>query len=440
MSGITPRHVSGLSTQHRPARTFKPLLTCTVLTAALMAAGAARAQTSPYYLGVAQSVGHESNLLRLNTGINPDGYSRSDTVSSTSLLAGVDQPIGRQRLRGDVALRTNRYSKNDIYNNQSYTANLGLDWETINRLSGKVSASANRSLLTFNNQQQSGLLSGLLRERDYETTKTLDASAQVGVVTQYSLYAAAGYRQVDNSLNLPNVQTRNFRQQTLSAGVRWQPSSLLNLGVGLRGTTGRYPQYRHLGNGIYEADSFKRQDIDLTANWAPSGQSTINARLSTGKTDYDLDALRNYSGVTGALTWNWQTSGKLRLTTSLSRDTGQESYGVTVFQTPASADYSRVNTTARLGADWSVSSKVSLNASLAHTDRDLTRNVSALPGAASSGKERSEQFSIGARWAPLRSVLLGCNINNDSIRGSGDYAATNIKSTGYSCYGQLMLQ
>lgn len=430
----TPR----LSARLERETTFKAL----AVAAALAACAPASAQTSPYYLGLAQSIGHESNLLRLSDGVEtPAGYSRSDTVSSTSLLAGIDQPIGRQRLYGDVAFRVNRYSSNDLYNNQSYTANLGLDWATINRLSGKISASTNRSLLTFN-LQQNGLADGLLREKNFEDTKTLDASAQVGVVTQYSLYAAAGYREVDNSSSRASVQARNFRQQTLSGGVRWQPSSLLSLSAGLRGTSGRYPQYRErtLGSNTYDADSFKRQDLDLTATWAPSGQSTVNARLSTGKTDYELDELRNYSGVTGALSWAWQASGKLRLTTSLSRDTGQESYGLTQLNTAGSADYSRVSTTARLAADWAFSSKINVNASFAHTDRDLTRSFSTLPGANNSGKERSQILSIGARWAPLRSVLVGCNFNTDRITGSGLLDGTHIKGNGVSCFGQLMLQ
>ncbi|MBL8333804.1 MAG: hypothetical protein JNM08_11900, partial [Rubrivivax sp.] len=49
-------------------------------------------------MGVQQTVTQESNLMRLETGAPlPDGVSRSDTVWTTELQGGIDQPIGRQR-------------------------------------------------------------------------------------------------------------------------------------------------------------------------------------------------------------------------------------------------------------------------------------------------------------------------------------------------------
>jgi hypothetical protein len=265
---------------------------------------------------------------------------------------------------------------------------------------------------------------------------------QLGVVTQYSLLASAGHRQVVNSLDSPNVQSRNFSQDMASLGVRWQPSSLLTLGVGLRTTQGRYPKFQRLQDGSFQADRYKRNDIDLTTVYQASGASTINARLSSGKTDYDLASQRNFDGATGSLNWAWQATGKLRLNTTLSRDTGQDSYAVSVFNTPATADYSRVNTTMRVGAEWAATSKIAATTSLSSSQRALVRSLPTPLGAntTDSGSERTTSFSVGARWAPTRSSLVGCNINSDRISGSGLLAATNIKSNGFNCYGQLTLQ
>ena len=90
---------------------------------------------APYYLGVSQGFTHESNVFR-----SPNGS--SDTYSSTSLLGGFDQPIGRQRLFGTASVSANRYFKQSELDNTSYALNAGLDWETINKLSGNVNASA----------------------------------------------------------------------------------------------------------------------------------------------------------------------------------------------------------------------------------------------------------------------------------------------------------
>jgi hypothetical protein len=412
------------------------------IAAAITTAGLALAENSPYYVGVAQSFGHESNLLRLNNGAPiPNGYSKADTVSSTSLLAGIDQPFGRQRLRGDLALRANRYSENDIFNNQSYSANLALDWATVNRLSGTLSGSANRSLASFNRQEQLEFL----REKNFEDTQTLDATVRLGVVTQYSLLAGFNHREVRNSLQTVNVQARNFKQDTGSLGLRWQPSSLLTLGVGVRATKGSYPEFSSQGNSV-AADEFTRNDIDFTADYRPSGQSTLAARISTGKTEYDRATRRNFEGLTGALTWGWQATGKLRFNTSLTRDTGQESkLADGVPNSTGTADYSRINTALRVGADWAATSKIAVNASLSSGQRDL---VSSLPTNGvigdDSGREKTTILSLGARWAPTRSSLVGCNVNTDRISGSSSNSAVlpvrNLKGSGINCYGQITLQ
>lgn len=420
-------------------RLLAPSVRAVAVAGAIVAAGLALAETSPYYVGASQSFGHESNLLRLNDAATvPGGYSRSDTVSSTALLAGIDQPISRQRLRGDLALRHNRYSNNDLFNNQSYSANLALDWATVNRLSGTLAGSANRSLSSFNRQEV-----GFLREKNFEDTRTLDASVQLGVVTQYSLLAGASRREVDNSLGTPNVQSRNFTQDMASLGVRWQPSSLLSLGVGLRTTQGRYPQFQQLQDGSFRADRYQRNDIDLTAAYQASGASTVNARLSSGKTEYDLASQRNFDGVTGSLNWVWQATGKLRLNTTLARETGQDSYAVSVFNTPTTADYSRINTTLRVAAEWAATSKIAATTSLSSSQRDLVRSLPTPQGATStdSGRERTTSFAIGARWAPTRSSLVGCSATSERISGAGTLAAaTQVKNNGFNCYGQLTLQ
>jgi hypothetical protein len=405
---------------------------------AVVLATAALAQTSPYYIGASQSLTYDSNLLRLADGASaPAGLSKSSLGSTTALLAGIDQPISRQRVFGNVALRANRYSGNSLYNNESWSGVVGLDWATVERLSGNISASANRALASFNQQEI-----GLIQRKNFEDTRTLDASLNVGLVTQYSLLASLGRREVEQSLDLPAAQSRNFEQNTASLGLQWRPSSKSSFGVALRQSEGKYPQFRALAGGGFEADRYTRRDLDLTASLEPTGLSTVSARLSTGKIDYDLATRRNFSGVTGTLAWNWQATGKVRVNTTLTRDTGQDSYAVTVFNTPGTADYSRVTTSLSLGADYAATSKVQVNAGFSMQDSD---RVGTLPSATSTltndnGSERAYTFTLGARWRPTRSVLVGCNANAEKRKGSGNLVGNNINSNSLGCYGQFTLQ
>jgi hypothetical protein len=409
------------------------------LAAALCFAGPAAAQTSPYFVGVSQSVGYDSNLLRLGDGGTvPNGYSRADTTYTSSLLAGLDQGFGRQRLRGNLDLRSNRFANNDAFNNVSYGVQLALDWATVERLSGTLSAGAQRRLSSFNLQEV-----GLLREKNLEDSRNLDLTANLGVVTQYSLTASASTRDSRNSLDQPSVQARNFEQDSGSLGVQWRPTDLVSLGLAWRETRGRYPRFA-LVNGAYEADRFKRNDIDLTGTWRASGISALQARISSGKTDYDLASQRNFSGLTGSLNWSWQATGKISTNTTLSRDTGQDSYAVSVFGTPTTAEYSRVNTALRLGVAYTVSAKISANLGLGTQRRELVRTRPTLTNtgvntATDSGRESVNNFSLGARWAPTRSAQLGCDTSYEKRSGAASLS-NSLSATTFSCYGQFTLQ
>jgi hypothetical protein len=414
-----------------------PLLKPLAQAVVVLFATAALAQTSPYYVGVSQSLTYDSNLLRLNDGANePAGLNKSGTASTTSLIAGIDQPISRQRVFGNVAVRSSRYAGNSLYNNESWSGVAGVNWATVGNLSGTLSTSVNRSLASFN-QYDIGLLS-----KNFEDTRTLDATLNVGLVTQYSLTASVGRREVEQSLNLPAVQSRNFEQTSGSVGLQWKPSDRSSFGIAVRQSDGKYPQFRALPGGGFEADRYSRQDLDLTASLQPSGASTLSARVSTGKIEYDLASQRNFSGLTGSLAWNWQATGKVRVNTLLSRETGQDSYAITVFNTPGTADYSRVNTTLGISADYAATSKISVNTGVTFSNRDQTRTLpsNALFNFNDSGTERATVFTLGARWAPVRNVLVGCNLNNERRKGSGNLATSNIKSNSVGCYGQVTLQ
>ena len=67
------------------------------------AGGGAQAQNPPYYIGISQGFTHESNVLHTERG------AVGDTLSVTSLLAGVDQRIGRQRVFGNLNYSINRF-------------------------------------------------------------------------------------------------------------------------------------------------------------------------------------------------------------------------------------------------------------------------------------------------------------------------------------------
>jgi hypothetical protein len=436
--------MSSYRTAPRPCRICRAdALAALLAVAAGLAAAPAAAQSSPYYVAGSLALTHDANLLRLAGDQTPgDGESRSDVVTSTALVGGINQGIGRQRVYGSLTLRDNRFQHNDKYNNQSYNGSLGLDWSTVERVSGTLALSAARALSTFNAE---GV--GLLPQKNLETTQAANAAVRIGVVTAYSVELGIGQRRVRNSLDDPRVKARDFNQDSVSIGLSWRPGGALSLSAALRDLKGEYPKFRSDTAGAFESDRFKQQQIELVSTWQPTGASGLDLRLNFGDTKYVDNDQRNFNSVNGSLGWLWQATGKLRLNTRYSRDKGQDAYpsSVPFFFTriPVTLFDSRTVDTWRLQAEFEATAKVALTSSVQVARRKLSRDtftvVSPTSLGTSEGTDSTTLFTLGVRWAPWRTTLFGCDASSERRKASGQLSA-NLQGAALACYGQLTLQ
>ncbi len=396
------------------------------------------AENNPYYVSLSQSYTHDTNLLRLADAQDvPEGFSRVDTVSSTALLGGVDQGVGRQRLFGNLALRSNRYGHNTQFNNTSYTAQAGLDWSTVERVSGTIVGNASRSLQPF-----SADTFNPTRATNLESSRALNASLNVGLVTLYSLEASLGARSVDNSLTNAAVKARDFRSVNADLGLRVRPSAISNFGLAISVAQGRYPKYATDERGLYVQDRFRVTSPVFTMSLVPTGASTIDLRLAHTRTVFDLNQRRDFSGLTGNLAWTWRLSGKTQLTSSYGRDSGQDAYARLTLATnqPTSLDYSRAVTTFRLQAAHDWSAKLALTGGVTRASRDLVRTLNdPLIAFDAVGRDHTTVVSLGVRWAPRRFALAGCDLSRERRSGAGDLTYSYHAGTA-TCFAQLTLQ
>jgi hypothetical protein len=397
----------------------------------------ARAQTpgglpEPYYLGASQAFTRDSNLFRLPDGTPTPGsaQSRSDVISTTSLLAGLDRSFGRQRVRGSATLQHNRFRDNEQFDNDGHGLNLVLDWETLNRLSGNVSLASNRSLRRFDPSE-----TNVASERNVETVKLADATVRLGVVTRATVEANVNHREVGYSS--ARYADREYKQTSESIGARYRPAAATTVGAGLRLTQGEYAR----GN-----DRYDRRDIDLTGRWEPGDGTVVSGRLSYGKTEYDRDTQRNYSGPSAAFGVLWQPTGKIRLSGRAARDTGQDFAFVQRVLLSGDTDrlevdYSRVTTSAKLQAVYLATAKTQLQVSASHTRRSLvTQTTSNRLGGDKSqeGSDRVTQWQIGPSWMPSRGLQFGCDLTHER-RSARGFGSSPYRSNGASCYGQFTM-
>ncbi len=392
------------------------------LVAALCALGAstaALAQTqdsaSPYYIGVSQSIAHDSNVFRSNTN------EVSETYYVTSLLAGLDQRFGRQRLFADGVVQLNRYRNVDRLDNKSYSFSTGLDWETVGLLSGDLRYNTRNSLADLGGIDGTGIVSDL-------TTNQFSAAARYGLASHLRFELEYDHRRLD--YDNAALSSRDYSQNAISGSVHWTLGGAVTLGLGLRGTRGETPEYG-LGQtpplpAPYN-DKMKRRDVDLTAVWTPTGFSTINARLSATKEEHTLNRTADLSETTGALSWDYRPTGRLSFNLTLARDTGVE----TAFDgtrpagtTALPVDNNRLTNSASLDARYLLTSKISLAGGA--RVRKAERNNGA--------KETIDSYLFGITYMPTRTITTRCSLVRESRDGSGGtVGATDYRVTQTAC-------
>lgn len=400
------------------------------LVVAMLAAGgagtaAAQDQSAPWYVGAYQAFTHESNLYR-----RPDGQPKtSDLYSSTGLLGGLNLPISRQRVFADANVRRNIFQDEKHLNNTSYGLTVGADLETINRISGRVAYTRKQNLARYGAEN-----APQITERNLEKSQEFEAIGRIGLVSLFTL--EAGYRHRTLDYTAAAYDPLESKQDSVSIGTRYWPSDLLNYGVALRHTEGEFPRFQAVAGGGFNADEFTRNDIDFTAAWQPSGLSTLTGRLSLTRVEHDLASVRDVSGVTGAVTWDYRPTGKLRLSTQFARDTGQEIAFINFSeQISAVGENSRLTNRFQVQAFWDATAKIRADARVRLARRSFS---SSTPGIA-DGHDTTRQLALGVRYAPTRAWLLGCAIAHETRSAPSTFSFPYDANSG-SCYAQLTLQ
>ncbi|MDC8786674.1 porin family protein [Roseateles koreensis] len=392
----------------------------------LSGASAAWAEATPFYYGGSVSLNHVSNLYRVSN--NPN----SDDVATVSLLGGIDQHLGRQRVFADASLQNSRYRSSSNLNNSGYSLKGGLDWSTIERISGTLSGSSSRSLANYN---VGGGIAPVF-EKNIETNNQIDSVVRLGLVTKFTLEGDVGFNQ--RRFTLLQYHGLEFDQLHYSLGLNYQPSSDLRLGVAVRRTSTNYPRSTQTSlTPTFASAKYVRNDIDLTTNWNISGKSAIFARLSSGRQTLAEGGNQNFSGLTGQVSWTWQPTARWNITTSASRDTGLQSSLFQLGAVNTNYDQDSITKALQISATYELTSKIFLTGGASISSVDRKQSLLAIPGLDSSSFDKDKSFNLGVRWAYSRGITLGCQAGQNSRDSSTVYSVYTANNFG--CYGQLIV-
>ena len=377
-------------------------------------AGAGRSlapDPNPYYIGVSESLTHDSNVFKIPSG-------PSDTFSTTSLTGGFDQRFSRQQVFGSGTVGVNRYFDQSQLNNTSYNLGAGVNWETIESLSGNVNLGAGRSLTA----PTAGSPNATSATRNVATTESADARVRWGGNSLLTLEGAAGYSRLKYSN--PQSVASESKGRTGSLSVFYKPGASLRLGVAGRVNRTESPYaFFDTTNETFQPNTVKGRNIDLLADYVVSGFISANGRLSyTRQTNSGVSGA-NFSGLTGGLGLSYRATSRTSFRLDAARDAGfdaslfntvsitTDSKGALVL-TPVSGRYenNRVTDSISVGANYEVTAKIGANAGASYSRAKLTSTIAGAGSqAAPDTSDKQYGLSVGASYAIARNWGLNCS-------------------------------
>ena len=371
-------------------------------------AGASAEVPSPFVLGIRQAFSSDSNLFRAPDG----GLVVRDTLSSTGLHLGVDTLQGRQHINADLQANANRYRHNKQLDNTDYKAAARLDWETVERISGELSAEQTQSLY------RDTIASVVSTERNQVRSSAAAFQLRVGLVTLWSF--EGGIAASANNYSGATVDNRDLRQRSANAGLRWRPSDALSTRLAYRRTDGSYPSFGA------EPDDFKRDDIDVVTTVDVSGASRLNARISATRERHTVQSQRDSNSWTGALGWHWQPTGKTGIDVELSRDNSVGRTGFDSSLINAGASDARLSQAAALAVTWAATAKIQVVPRASYVRRNLDSGFSTAAGGTSAqATDHTAIVGLGLRYQPTRSLDLGCDATREQRGVDGSTAVSS---------------
>jgi hypothetical protein len=405
----------------------------TIAAGLIATSGAAVAETSPWYLGISQAFGYDSNIFRRADEAKPES---SGLISTTRLLGGFDIVPSRQHIYANVSLNANRYGDQPQLDSNGYGIAAGWDWETLERLSGVIKIAADRKPGNYADPQVPGGTGRVLDE-----PLRADFIVRLGDWKHSRMWLEGGYfyTRTTNLVDFGATSSvlgfqaegydRRIPTHSVSGGVRYRQGGNLIVGVDLRLEKGeeeyklRNPAVAPPGR-LY--NDYDRQDIDLIARWTASGASNVDARLSYTRTENTGTLGRtDYSGTTATAAWEWQATGKLRSVARVAYDTDVRE------ETIGDSTATTTNPAWSLAWDLTWNATAKLTPTLAVRWSDRKHDTALLD-------DQRQSLTLGLAYAALRNVTFNCSVGRESRHGAG--AQRDYDATMTSCSVQAMLR
>lgn len=383
-------------------RRWLPLLIATCSTAWVGSVRADEADVFNFKLN--QSVMHDSNVFRLPDDANLQSLigtgQRADTINITSVGVVMDKLLGRQRLHADLNASRVRYAQFNFLDYDGSDIKGVWNWVLGNRWHGEIAFSRNESLTGFSDFRSPVKSLNTYQRLSYGANYWLHPDWSVGVST----FQATS----DNSSELR--ETGKFEANGAEAVVEFTPRNGNSLALRLRRTEGDYPNREPTPNGLVD-NSYSQDEIEGNLGYRLTGASRVDALVAGVRRNHKQVKVRDFSGVTGRVSWSWLMSGSTQLNITTRREIGGQDDILSSYV---------VTRGIGLGATWMPTAKTSVQAIAERRVRDYLGDPVAILSSIEKRKDRLNVVSLSVSYTPITSLKLSMTLSNEERESNYD--------------------
>jgi exopolysaccharide biosynthesis operon protein EpsL len=280
---------------------------CVCAGAFLRPAHALEGDRYQFFAGVSYT--YEDNIFKVpRGGVRPR---TSDTLRQLIGGVGLQLPVSRQRFNASIRFyRANYNHLTDLdYTGRSAEANW--QWQWGNDLSGRLGFTESQTSAGFSNFSERVQNLVLQRNVFFEANYQLDA--------RWRMESGLGRLKVTNSLE--SREQNDYSDTNLFAGFAYITPAQNSTGLRFSYSDTSFPNPQRLGFFSINND-YKDYRLDSRYDWHLNGVSRVNGRLGYETRHHKEFEGRDFSGVTGNLTYDWTPTGKAAVAFVARREIG----------------------------------------------------------------------------------------------------------------------
>jgi exopolysaccharide biosynthesis operon protein EpsL len=381
-----------------------PLIPVVALLMAPALSGAQPATSDAFQVRAGLGIEHDSNVLR-----QPDAV--ADTVGTASLGLRFDKRYSLQRFRADIEASTYRYQDHSELDYSTLNYNAAWDWSFTPKLHGVISAERRQYRET-----SADVVTSLNRVgRRTERKEIAEGIYELGAAWR----VLAGVSHASSKSTEPNTWDASPTVRSVYAGAGYELGSGASITARFRRGDGEYTDPSAAGSG-----DFRENEADVLVKWPLTAKTSIEAALGHLDRSHSGTPQRDFSGLVGRATLNWEVTGKTRVMAGLAHDltsTGQATGG--------RVEHNRV----WIGPTWKPTAHTAVNLRYDH----VTRSWRDVPGGSPDAgrRETTRAAMIGFDWEPRPSIMVSTYLRNERLKSNLSFAG--YRATIYGIAGKV---